>query len=91
MTKLSTKYSNDRFDFEGDITNILQRAGVQTYVINGFTTVEVRSDKTVEVPVQDARTKHLIHLLATNLKTLSGKYPKLLNELDKQLVEFFQQ
>jgi hypothetical protein len=33
--------------------------------------------KTVEIPVQDARTKHLIHLLATNYKKLFTKYPKL--------------
>ena len=33
----------------------------------------------------------MIHLLATNLKTLSAKYPKLLTEIDSKLVEFFQQ
>jgi hypothetical protein len=30
-------------------------------------------------------------MLATNLKTLSAKYPKLLTEIDSKLVEFFQQ
>lgn len=33
----------------------------------------------------------MIHLLATNLKNLSAKYPKLLTEIDSKLVEFFQQ
>ena len=41
--------------------------------------------------MQDARTKQLIQLLAANLKRLSGKYPKLLTELDSRLVEFFQE
>jgi len=35
------------------------------------------STRTVEVPVQDARTKHLIHLLAHELKRLFLKFPKL--------------
>lgn len=39
----------------------------------------------------DIRTKGLIHLFATSLKTLSGKYPKLLTELDARVVEFFSQ
>ncbi len=76
-------------DFE--ITNILQRTNVTVYNVNGVETVDVFSEKTVQVPVQDSRTKHLIHLLATNLKTLSAKYPKLLTEIDIKLVEFFQQ
>ncbi len=45
----------------------------------------------VEVPVQDARTKHLIHLLATNYKKLFTKYPKLYDEMDSRLSEFFSQ
>ena len=76
-------------DFE--ITNILQRTNVTVYNVNGVETVDVFSEKTVQVPVQDSRTKHLIHLLATNLKTLSAKYPKLLTEIDIKQVEFFQQ
>ncbi|CAM6002082.1 unnamed protein product [Sphagnum balticum] len=91
VSKINAKYPNERFDLEGDITSILQRSSVQTFSVNSVVTVEVHTDKTVEVPVQDSRTKHLIHLLATNLKNLSNKYPKLLTELDAQLVEFFQQ
>lgn len=45
----------------------------------------------VEVPVSDARTKHLIHLLAVQMKTYFEKYPKLRLECDARLVEFFQQ
>ena len=43
------------------------------------------------MPVQDARAKHLLHLLAVQLKRLSGKYPKILSEMDIRLTEFFQQ
>jgi hypothetical protein len=86
-----SKLGSSRSELDSDITNILQRANVSVYTVNGFETVEVHSSKTVEVPVQDSRTKHLVHLLATNLKVLSTKYPKLLTEIDSKLVEFFQQ
>lgn len=91
MSKFVAKYPTERADLDFEITNILQRANVVAYNVNGIETVEVFSEKTVQVPVQDSRTKHLIHLLATNLKTLSAKYPKLLTEIDSKLVEFFQQ
>ena len=74
-----------------EITALLQKTNIATYNVSGVETVEVRSEKTVEVPVQDARTKQLIQLLAGNLKQLSAKYPKLLTEMDSRLVEFFQQ
>lgn len=91
LSRLVAKYPTERADLDFEITSILQRAGVSAYTVNGAEIVEVHSEKTVEVPVQDSRTKHLIHLLATNLKTLSAKYPKLLTEIDTKLVEFFQQ
>jgi len=47
--------------------------------------------KVVEVPVQDARTKHLIHLLAREFKRVYLKYPKIQGEIDENLAEFLQQ
>jgi len=91
LTRLTSKYPTERADLDFEITNILQRTNVTVYNVNGVETVDVFSEKTVQVPVQDSRTKHLIHLLATNLKTLSAKYPKLLTEIDIKQVEFFQQ
>ena len=85
------KYPGDRFNLNHEISGILQRSGVSVYNINGVETIEVKSEKTIEVPVQDTRTKQLIHLLAVNLRNLSSKYPKLLTELDQRLVEYFQQ
>jgi hypothetical protein len=49
------------------------------------------SEKTIEVPVQDSRTKHLIHLLAVQMKKFCNQYPRLLEEMDGRLTEFFQQ
>ena len=49
------------------------------------------SEKVVEVPVQDARTKQLIHLLAVQMKKFTSKYPKLSDEMDTRLTEFFQE
>lgn len=89
--KWVSKYPSERAELDYGITDILTRTSVSTYTVNEIQTVEVHSEKTVEVPVQDSRTKHLIHLLTTNLKRLSGKYPKLLEEMDSRLVEFFQQ
>ena len=48
-------------------------------------------EKVVEVPIQDARTKHLIHMLAVQMKKYFEKYPKLKGECDNRLFEFFQQ
>ena len=45
----------------------------------------------VEVPVQDARTKHLIHLLAREFRRLFYKYPKIQGEISENLAEFLQQ
>lgn len=49
------------------------------------------SQRTIEVPVQDARTKHLLHLFAVELKRLIQTYPKLSGEIDSRVSEFFQQ
>jgi len=91
LSRLAAKYPTERVELDFEITNILQRTGVSSYPVNSTQIVEVRSEKTVEVPVQDARTKKLIHLFASNLKNLSAKYPKLLTEIDSTLVEYFQQ
>lgn len=82
LAKLNARYPNDRFEIDNEITRIMQREGVSTYTTNGFTTIEVNSNRTVEIPVQDARTKHLLHLLLVNFKNLSAKYPKLSLEID---------
>lgn len=91
LKEMRGKYPGDRFNLNHEISGILQRSGVSVYNINGVETIEVKSEKTIEVPVQDTRTKQLIHLLAVNLRNLSSKYPKLLTELDQRLVEYFQQ
>lgn len=48
-------------------------------------------DKVIEVPVQDTKTKQLIYMLAVQLKKNFDKYPKLRDECDSRLYEFFQQ
>lgn len=53
--------------------------------------MERYAERTIEVPVQDARSKHLLHLFAVELRKLSTKYPKILSEMDVRLSEFFQQ
>lgn len=48
-------------------------------------------DRTVEVPVQDTRTKSLIHSLSKEMKRLTSKYPQLRDDMDSRLMEYFQQ
>lgn len=83
---ISRKYPNERFDLDTEITSLLQRVNVRTYNVSGIETIEVKSERTVEVPVLDIRTKGLIHLFASSLKTLSQKYPKITTELDARVV-----
>lgn len=60
-------------------------------VANGVVTQIETRDKVIEVPIQDSRTKHLIHMLAVQMKKYFDKYPKLKLECDERLYEFFQQ
>lgn len=40
---------------------------------------------TKEIPVQDTRTKYLINALASHVRRINDKYPKLKGELDEKL------
>jgi hypothetical protein len=53
--------------------------------------MEVYSERQVEIPVQDSRTKRLIHILASQMKQLTIKYPKLRAEINLELQEYFSQ
>lgn len=46
-------------------------------IANGMVNVIDFKDRVVEVPVSDARTKHLVHMLAVQMKKFFAKYPKL--------------
>lgn len=81
-----------RIDVDRGLFDLLQSENVNVErVEGGLVQVERFTEKTVEVPVQDARTKHLMHLLASQMRKLSLKYPKILAEMDVRLTEFFQQ
>lgn len=53
------------------------RENIQTITANGVVSLIETRDKVIEVPTQDARTKHLIHMLAVQMKKYFDKYPKL--------------
>lgn len=81
-----------KINFERNLFDILQRENVQAFKSEkGAVFINDFSQRTVEVPVQDARTKHLLHLFAVELKRLVQKYPKLSAEMDERISEFFQQ
>jgi hypothetical protein len=59
-----------------------------TNVINSKSSFSTTT-KVVEVPVQDARTKALIHKLASEMRRLCQIYPKLTQEISPELAEYF--
>lgn len=84
--------SSSRFDVDTKIFDILKDQKITVFkTSNDIVHLERFSERTVEVPVQDARTKHLMHMLAVQMKKFTAKYPKLYDEMDKRLCEFFQQ
>ena len=86
LDRLKQSNPSLRIDIDRELFEYLQRENVNVERIdNGTAYIEVYKEKTVEVPVQDARTKHLLHLLAVQLKKLSSKYPKVLAEMDVRL------
>ncbi len=92
IDKLRQSNPTLRFDVDRELFDFLQKETINVERIdNGTAYIEIYKEKTIEVPVQDARTKHLLHLLAVQLKKLSTKYPKVLAEMDVRLTEFFQQ
>ena len=68
--------------FESNLNQLLTSEGLDISVVNGIANVIDYKEKIVEVPVQDARTKHLIHLLSSQMKKYVDKYPKLREECD---------
>ena len=85
------KTSGVRLENEGALDALLRSENLVCSVANGVVNLVETKEKIVEVPIQDARTKHLIHLLATQMKKNFDKYPKLRDECDSRLYEFFQQ
>lgn len=64
-------------DFEADLNALVRSEGINVSLVNGLVNVVDFKDRVVEVPVSDARTKHLIHMLAVQMKKFFEKYPKL--------------
>ena len=80
-----------KLDFESNLNQLLATEGLEVSVVNGIANIIDYKEKVVEVPIQDARTKHLIHLLAVQMRKYFEKYPKLREECDARLTEFFSQ
>ena len=71
-------------EFEGELSALLRAAAggqsgrsLEASIVNGVVQMTDYRDRVVEVPVQDSRTKHLIHMLAVQMKKYFDKYPKL--------------
>lgn len=65
-------------DFEADLNALIRTEGINvSFGTGGIMNITDYKDRLVEVPVSDARTKHLIHMLAVQMKKFFEKYPKL--------------
>lgn len=92
IERLKRENPNLRIDVDKNLLDLLSSERVTIDRIDGGVVFMERFlEKTIEVPVQDARAKHLLHLFASELKRLSGKYPKILSEMDVRMTEYFQQ
>jgi hypothetical protein len=92
LKRIKTEVPSFNLTLDSRVFEMLKEHKINVYKVAGdILNLETFSERTIEVPVQDARTKHLLHLLATNLKRLTLKYPKLQAEMDGKLMEFFQQ
>ena len=92
LKKIKTEVPSFNLTLDSRVFEMLREHKINVYKVAGdILNIETISERTIEVPVQDARTKHLLHLLATNLKRITLKYPKLQAEMDGKLMEFFQQ
>ena len=92
IDKLKKENPNMRIDIDTRLFDMLREQRLSVFKLAGDVVhLERFSERTVEVPVQDARTKHLMHMLAVQMKKFTSKYPKLMGEMDVRLTEFFQQ
>lgn len=71
------KSSGVKFDYENELNALMRNESVGSSIINGVVNIVDYRDRVVEVPVSDARTKHLIHMLAVQMKKMFERYPKL--------------
>ena len=83
--------SGVKFEYESNLTQLLNSNNINVSVVNGVAHFVDYREKVVEVPTQDSRTKHLIHMLSVQMRKYFEKYPKLRDECDTRLYEFFQQ
>jgi hypothetical protein len=92
IEKIKRENPGLRIDVDKNLIDLIENDRVAVDRVEGGTVfMERYVEKTIEVPVQDSRTKYLLHLFAVELKKLSSKYPKIYSEIDVRLSEFFQQ
>ena len=69
--------SGVKFEYENELNSLIRAEGISASLVNGIVNLVDFKDRVIEVPVSDARTKHLIHMLAVQMKAFFEKYPKL--------------
>jgi hypothetical protein len=87
VERLQRDNPNIRIVVDTQILEALRASNTRVTVSGGVVQIEKEVKVTKEVPVQDSRTKYLISALASHVRKINEKYPKLKGELDIKLQE----
>ena len=83
---------NIRIPLDNRLFDILRQERVEGYrAENGVVFVDAFSERTIEIPVQDEKTKGLLQLFALEMRKIFQRFPQLTGEMDIRITEFIQQ
>lgn len=84
---IKRQFPTARIDIDKDITKLLQDSRVDVIVVNDV--VKLQPNPVVEVPMSESRTAQLLQLVSVQLRSLLAKYPKLEVDVDRNVLDFF--
>jgi hypothetical protein len=80
-----------RINLDNRLFDIMRQERVEAYKAeNGVVFVDAFTERTIEIPIMDDRSKRLLTIFAVQLKRFIEKYPKLADEMDIRVTEFLQ-
>lgn len=84
---IKKQFPTARLDLDRDITKLLQDGKIDVIFVNDV--IQLQPNPVVEVPMSESRTSQLLQLVSTQLRGLITKYPKLEIDVDRNVLEFF--
>jgi hypothetical protein len=77
VDRIQRENPNIRVTADTEILDLLRSSNTRVNISGGVMQIEKEVKVTTEVPVQDSRTKYLISALASHVRRINEKYPKL--------------